>query len=568
MSDDVLQLEKTKNLGPGRSVTFDLSAPRDPALALALVEDKPFPSVPVTLGTLEARVQGDLVFGSGATQATFRAHAGVSSGLEIRDDPAALITSLGLADELASGLTIEEGADDRFALLRWGYDISASAGVALTTGAASFGVDAAHERTYAIIRRFAKSTGARTAIGDVLESWVMPRGITGPNKLAPGTWVITEVDGSFALHVQGQAGWSGNWVRELTAGRLSGEIGLRIQAGISARLGFSASGRFALAISRASAQASDQRIRLRLFKLRKKGWDFALNASASVQGNTGAFLPATFEQLIAGVLGLNSAQVMDDFATLARWTSPTRKVSGLLGEAGADYVAKLVQDVTGLDPRTAFPEAKAPVQSLITAWRNLPNQMTSRLWSQLDAKVDLAPLTAWLQQIAQADAASLESLLKERLGLVDFAQTPEGQWLADALGNDLLAPLVDSKAAQQLKKRAQQTLALLDGSTVQASLEALQKRFRSASMIGWGWTGSRRWSTKRASRSSTPGWRPSSAPFSTGTWISRVSKPCAPPSTSCCKRKMRSTTGQSRRSTASTIFHSPRPIRKPPLGPR
>ncbi len=476
MSGDVLRVEKTKNLGPGRSMGFDLSAPRDPALAIALAEDKPFPSVPVTLGTLQARAQGDLTFGSGATQATFRAHGGVNAGFEVRDDPSALVASLGLADELAAGVEIPAEDGERFAMLRWGYDINASTGVALTTGAASFGVDAAHERTYAIIRRLPADSGARTVVEDVLESWVMPRGVTGPSKLAPGTWVLTEVDGSFALSVKGQAGWSGNWVREVTAGKLAGEIGLRIQAGIDARLGFSASGRFALAISRASADENDQKIRLRLFKLRKKGWDFALNASASVQGNTGAFLPATFEQLIAGVLGLDSAQVMDDFAALSRWTNPNRKVSGLLGEAGASYVAKLVEDVTGLDPQTAFPEAKARAQSLISAWNDLPNQITSRIWSQLDAKVDLSSLTGWLQEIVQADAASLERSLKEKLGRVDFAQTPEGQWLADALGNDLLAPLVDSKAVQRLKKRAQQTLGLLDGSTVQASLEGLQKR--------------------------------------------------------------------------------------------
>ena len=229
-------------------------------------------------------------------------------------------------------------------------------------------------------------------------------------------------------------------------------------------------------VARESTDAADQRLRLRLVKLRKKGWRFALDASTSAQARTGELLPEQLDQLVAGVLGLDGAQVMDDVAALARWTDPGRPLTGLLAEAGTRYAEGLVRDIAGVDPASAFAAAQARVGRLIDAWQDLPNRITSRLWSLIGQRVDLADLTTWLKRLADADTGSLRALLAEKLGLTDFFATPEGQWLADALDGHLLAPLADSQAADDLKATARKTLALVDGSTVQADLARLQAR--------------------------------------------------------------------------------------------
>ena len=82
-------------------------------------------------------------------------------------------------------------------------------------------------------------------------------------------------------------------MRQTKLGGLRGDIGLRLQLGVSAALGFSASGQYAVVLSRPSIDSQDQQLRLRLFKMRKKGWDFSLNAGADVQGNFGN-RPETF----------------------------------------------------------------------------------------------------------------------------------------------------------------------------------------------------------------------------------------------------------------------------------
>src|SRR6201999_3796179 len=128
-----------------------------------------------------------------------------------------------------------------------------------------------------IIRRIPKNTSARTAITDLVNSWRLPSQVSAPNELEPGTWLIAEVDGSLALNLGAQFGYDYNWIRQAQLGGLSGDIGLRLQLAVAATFGFQASGKFAVVLSRESA---DERVRLRLFKQRVKGWNFAFNAGA------------------------------------------------------------------------------------------------------------------------------------------------------------------------------------------------------------------------------------------------------------------------------------------------
>ena len=65
-----------------------------------------------------------------------------------------------------------------------------------------------------------------------------------PRIWLPATWILSEVDGSFALQLGVQAGYDFSWLREIPGGALQGDIGLRVQMGASAAFGFEVSGKY------------------------------------------------------------------------------------------------------------------------------------------------------------------------------------------------------------------------------------------------------------------------------------------------------------------------------------
>ena len=142
-------------------------------------------------------------------------------------------------------------------------------------------------------------------------------------------------------------------------------------------LGYNASGTFALMLSRESAA---KEIRARVFKLSKKGWNFALNADAAVKPKTTDFLPGTFEEFVASVFGLNPAKLIDDLETLRKWTNPDTDLAGLLAGAGVNYVTDLVHQVTDINPQNNFDDAMKRVTNLLDRWNDLPHDVATRLW--------------------------------------------------------------------------------------------------------------------------------------------------------------------------------------------
>src|SRR5262249_44560097 len=175
----------------------------------------------------------------------------------------------------------------------------------------------------------AKSLNALT---DLFQAWMLPSQFSTLEDLAPGTWIITEIDGSIALSLGAEYGYDFNWVREsVELGGLSGDIGLKVQVGVSATFGFEASGQYALALGR--APGTDQ-IRVQLFRLDRKGVSLAYSAGATAQGSFGGLLPDHFDDFVSGVFGLHGLQVLKD---LDKWTAPDRKITDLLANVSVRY---------------------------------------------------------------------------------------------------------------------------------------------------------------------------------------------------------------------------------------
>jgi len=479
MADTVVNFTRNKDLlGGDAAVGLAVSAPKDPALARALAANKPFPNRAIEIGdvALTGAAGKDVVFGKGRGKVVFKGQGSAFAGLGLYPDGKEVMRRLGLGASFAKGIELPGDPEKHFHVMRWGYDAQASAKGSMALGGGitpTFGAEGKRERLFAVVRMLDRTKGSRDALREVANSWVLPKQVDGIGDLRPGTWVITEVDGSVGLSLGARYGLDFNWVREAELGGLTGEIGLRIQLGVEVALGFNTSGSYALMLAR---ETGAKKIRVRLFKLSRKGWDFALNAAAKVEPKTKSFLPGTFEDFAAAVFGLNSAQLMDDLATLRKWTDPDTPLPELLAGAGSDYAKKLVKDLTGIDPEQQFAKAKQRVTDLLDRWERLPHEVSTRLWKLLpeNAKLDeVRKVAGRIQDIQADDEAAREVLLAELLQDVDFADSPAGEWLEAAVlarGDDLLKALLSSSAFKRLQGVAAQTTEILDGSKVEETL--------------------------------------------------------------------------------------------------
>ena len=483
-SPQPLKFKKSISVLSGSTdIQVDASAPKDPQVAKALLNNDPFPKTPIVLGKVEVGISSgkEVSFGSGAGKVSFSGGGGVFGELGVYKTVAAVFKAAKINEEVLPAVALAGAVDKLFLVLRSGYRLEAGVkgSIALAPGLTpTVEGSASHRRAYAVIRAVEKDTGSRDAIQDVLDSWRLPRQVDEPSDLRPGTWLIAEIDSSFAMGIKAEYGYTYNWVRAAEFGGLSGDIGLKIQLGVSTSLGFNASGKYALVICRESLKATDRRLRMRLYRLSSGGWNFAFDAAAAFQADTSDFLPGQgYDRFIAGVLGLDPGQLMDD---LRRWTDPKNSIPDLIAGETIDIAEEVLTEVTGIDAKAEFNEAKGKLQGLLKKWDELPNEVASRIWEALPLPGEIAQIAKIANQIKGADSASakkrVNNLIAEKLEDVDFFDTAVGKWLLAAAMDEplkLLAAAFDSKEFKEFQKIAGRTASILDGSALQEMLGKL-----------------------------------------------------------------------------------------------
>src|SRR3954466_5623426 len=188
----------------------------------------------------------------------------------------------------------------------------------------------------------------------------------------PGTWIASEVIGGLTIGLGAQLGFDFNWVREAELGGLTGDIGLRLQVGINAAIGFSASGRCAVVVSRESTAPT---LRVRFFRLKSRGSNASFNASVTAQLRD-TVLPGKVDDFIAAVFDTHGQQILRDLQVLEKWTDPKKSLSELLAEAGVEGAEKLVARMAGVSPerlQQEFDAVHARAVSFIQKWHALPH---------------------------------------------------------------------------------------------------------------------------------------------------------------------------------------------------
>ncbi len=469
-----------KNIAGSDNAGIDITAP-DAVLAASL-PTTPFPHQAITFLEVNASAAGgtDLKFLTGRGDVGFTGSGNASAGVSVIPNADDAATAVGLDEEVPLALDLPGDASTHYVLLRWGIDVKASVNgsVALgTAGSVTFGADGSADAISAVLRRYTDGVlpgGAELV--QTADSWMLPSEVKGLSSLAPGTWIVAEVEGALALSLGVQYGLNYNWVKAAKVAGLSGDIGLKVQLGATASLGFNVAGKYAVVVSRESLNATDKKVRLRLFKLAKHGFDFAFDAGVTVQADFSQLLPAQADDFLKSIFGVHGVQIVNTLHDLDQWTGSDTTLGGLLAQTGNTYVLGLVKDITGVDPATAFAAAKGKLSSLLNAWSTLDSRTSSLILKFVGDKVDLGPVKQAATFIAGLDAAGLANFLADKLPLAGFSQTPLGQYLETAAAGSILALLDQGPALADAKKVATATLSVLDGSTIETMVKNLQDR--------------------------------------------------------------------------------------------
>jgi hypothetical protein len=477
LSLPIVNLNK-KFLSNQADATLELSSPDGPALLAALKDPNAvMPPGEIVIGNAKATAggSGTVQFGGGQTagSVTFKGDADASFSVGVYADAADAIKAIAPATQLSDGLNLADTTPTRYMVVRAAYDISASAkgSIALGVGAsATFGVSGSSDGLFAVLHRFRDTDHAVQVFQDTFGSWALPRQVEQAADLAPGTWLIAQVDGSFAMQLGVQAGYDYSWIRQIPGGALAGPIGLRVQLGASAALGFEASGSYAVVLGR---EADDQVLRLRLYKMAKKGWNFALDARVGVQGQLPPFFdqPHTAEDLVAAIFGWNNNQIVDLLHETRDFVNSNVSLQDKLAGVLMDLGGKAIEETTGLTQdqiKAIYEDGRAKVMDFLNRFDNLlkngGHDLTSMLLSLSGA--DLAPLQNILQQIQAGGEPQVQSLVTGLLSEAGFERTPIARFIEAAVG-PALGVINNTGVATQLKSLAGDALKVLNGDTLQ-----------------------------------------------------------------------------------------------------
>jgi hypothetical protein len=320
----------------------------------------------------------------------------------------------------------------------------------------------------------------KSAVSETVGEWRLPGQVRTADDLPVGTWIFCEVDGAVSFRVAPVLGYSFSWVRQLAAGTLAGDVGLKLDLGLQASLGLLASGKYCLVLSRESEART---LRLRLFKLKQKGWDFAFNLKAAAEPVVPE-LPKDPDDFVLAMLGVHPAQAARDLVRglrhLDRWTDPAVKpaelLAGLTAREATELLGRLASVESASKAREAFDEARRRVVKALETWHrldSLAHGAAAKLLARIGRDDDLAAIREVARAIAESDDSAIEKLLAKRLEDVGFFHSAAGQWLEAAAARGILQVLSDRRL-DELRKAARATADVLDGSLVTDMIRRIQ----------------------------------------------------------------------------------------------
>lgn len=358
------------------------------------------------------------------------------------------------------GLPLTEEGGTRYLVLNAGYRLGASASglhpVGLL-GSADFAFGANRRKLAAVVHRFPEDKPAGEVFADCFHSFRLPVQVNDAEDLKPGTMLTYELDGAASLRLGAQFGYDFTFLRQARLLGLTGDIGLRIEAGLRATLGLSVSDRFQVTLDR---PATDGVVRLRLQRAAGRGWNFGLDLAAVVQGRPD-ILPDRVDDLIRAAFSVHGMQVLRDLQTvMGRWLGPGIDLSRTVAGLDPASARSLLAQVTGIDPMGAFDQARQSLVTALTLWNELPERVSGPVWSLLP---DLPAVRTALGLLGSETESDQIGELRRFFESPGYAATPIGR-LLDALSGGRPLTLLDRLA--EVRQVAGTVSRILDGGEI------------------------------------------------------------------------------------------------------
>ena len=471
-------------LDDGTQAAIEVGLETDADVVFALAANSPFPDrATIELGhiKLQASSGRSVSFLEGSTRVQAQGSANSATGLGIYASSVDALRALAI--ENVPGLRFDFGDGDsanRYAAMSWGYGVQGALSGSHPLGALgslTFGVEAKRDAVFAVLHRFRSTSGAHDVIGNCASSWRLPRQVRSADDLAAGTWLIAETEGSIAVEIAAKLAYDFSFLRESKLLGLTGDIGMKLDTTVKATLGFHVSGRYLVVLGR---EDESERLRLRIFKLNKKGHAFGLNLAVGVKGVVDA-APDNVDDFVKAVFGVHGRQIVKDLIVLETWTDPKKDLSDTVAALASDTALDLLGRVTGLDPVVAFEAARQKLLGALRAWEALPERVANATWtliekatdSELDQfrtfltrltnRNDLGSATRWAEVIAAAGN-----------GAIPNTGTAAG-WL-DAIADRGLISLLDR--LDEVIETAAQVSGILSGGVVQKLQAFIEERLK------------------------------------------------------------------------------------------
>lgn len=460
-------------------IDFELTSP------LNLIPDQPFPEEAfndgeISVSSIKASANKKFTLGNDAKSVEFAADGKGFSALGVYRSPEKLLNALkreGLSEPMANLMNLKITGMENLLALRWGYDFDAGvkgkvALAPLVPGLSlNFGASGQTAGLSVLLHTQNRADSVADSIKGTLQSWRVPRQVKSIENLKPKTTVLYETMGKLGVSLGVEYGYDFSWTRdEIKIGALSGDLSLKIEMAIKAQFGFSATGLYALALSR---ESDDGKIRVQVFRLKQKDWSFAFDGAINSQFDK-VPIPDNIDDFIKGVFNLNGSQILKDFE---KFLDPDAKLENLISEELVGYARDLVKKVTGIDPVAAAEEAIEKFKQLIAKWHELPHEIDALIYGFLSKSVDLKGLKTFLAKITEFadDPKKIAAEITKNLQ-GDFFNSPTGKWLTAVSEQGLVSLLANIETEREkLVGLAEKTLGLLDGGAVEQMLKELQK---------------------------------------------------------------------------------------------
>ena len=464
-------------------INISVEVPKNSDLALALLNNTPFPRRIIKLSQIGVKIDGnprDVKFGDGQGTVSFDGGGAFGSGLGVYEDVSELLADLDPDKKVLGELDISATGIKRFVVLNWNYNLTASVNGAMALGGGlgiTFRAGGEAGGFFAVIRGFGEDPPSRDAIAKTLASWMLPCQLRSVADLEPGSWLIAEVNGQIRAKLGVQFGFEQTWLRDVNGSGLSGPIGLRVQAAAEAFLNFNSAGKYLMVVARESTDVADKILRLRLFKMSNEGLNVALHARVGVTGKFNRFLPGELDDFIAGVFGVHGAQIVEDLNEFQSWLDPTTPLPEQFAGFFSRYMTNRLTSFAGTEiERLEY--ARRQIAKTLAAWKSLGHGTSTVLWAEIRKDGEwVKTFENVLRLLANSPSDdALKALIAGALSDVAFFRTPFGKWLESVTAGTVLTAATSATSIQKIREAVAHTLTILNAKVLDELIQYVDEK--------------------------------------------------------------------------------------------